>query len=191
MSSLPRRSHTHRSHTHRFHTALIGALAGLTAGLLAGATSAAEAPLPPYAFATVNQTSLRYQLSGNGSRTLVLLHEMGMSLESWDYLYGPLSAQYRVLRYDLRGFGLSEKLTGAVTMEQEVADLLEPWIRAVDELLEDDELLTAVYEAQGRRHKRSRDAGRTRPRRSQLRPPLAQGFERDLSRLVASDADPH
>src|SRR6188472_3029420 len=42
----------------------------------------------------------------------------------------------------------------------EVADLWEPWMRAVDELLEDDELLTAVYEAQGKRHDRSRTMGR-------------------------------
>jgi len=44
--------------------------------------------------------------------------------------------------------------------DQEVADLWEPWMRAVDELLQDDELLSAVYEAQGRRHKRSRTSGR-------------------------------
>ena len=44
--------------------------------------------------------------------------------------------------------------------EQEVADLWEPWMRAVDELLEDDELLSAVYEAQGKRHDGSRSVGR-------------------------------
>jgi IS5 family transposase len=43
---------------------------------------------------------------------------------------------------------------------EEVADLWEPWMRAVDELLEDDELLDAVYEAQGQRHWRSRTRGR-------------------------------
>ncbi|HYK62852.1 MAG TPA: transposase, partial [Bryobacteraceae bacterium] len=44
--------------------------------------------------------------------------------------------------------------------DQEVADLWEPWMRAVDELLEDDELLHTVYEAQGKRHDHSRTAGR-------------------------------
>ena len=44
--------------------------------------------------------------------------------------------------------------------DQEVADLWEPWMRAVDELLEDDELLSTVYEAQGKRHDHSRSAGR-------------------------------
>ena len=42
----------------------------------------------------------------------------------------------------------------------EVADLWEPWMRVVDELLEDDELLDTVFEAQGRRHPRSRTRGR-------------------------------
>jgi len=32
---------------------------------------------------------------------------------------------------------------------EEVAELWEPWMRAVDGLLEDDELLRAVFEAQG------------------------------------------
>ena len=42
----------------------------------------------------------------------------------------------------------------------EVADLWEPWMRVVDELLEDDELLDSVLEAQGQRHPRSRTCGR-------------------------------
>ena len=42
----------------------------------------------------------------------------------------------------------------------EVADLWEPWMRAVDELWEDDVILDAVYEAPGRRHSHSRTRGR-------------------------------
>jgi transposase, IS5 family len=43
---------------------------------------------------------------------------------------------------------------------EEVAELWEPWMRAVDELLEDDQVLDAVYDAQGQRHPRSRTRGR-------------------------------
>ncbi len=43
---------------------------------------------------------------------------------------------------------------------QEVAELWEPWMRAVDELLEDDDLVDAVYAAQGKRHQHSRTSGR-------------------------------
>jgi IS5 family transposase len=43
---------------------------------------------------------------------------------------------------------------------EEVADLWEPWMRVVDELLEDESLLDSVYDAQGRRHRHSRSLGR-------------------------------
>ena len=43
---------------------------------------------------------------------------------------------------------------------EEVAELWEPWMQVVDELLEDEELLDAVYQAQGERHGQSRVRGR-------------------------------
>lgn len=43
---------------------------------------------------------------------------------------------------------------------EEVAELWEPWMRIVDELLEDEGLLDTVYEAQGKRHPQSRVRGR-------------------------------
>lgn len=43
---------------------------------------------------------------------------------------------------------------------EEVAELWEPWMRAVDELLEDEKLLDTVYEAQGKRHPQSGKRGR-------------------------------
>lgn len=42
----------------------------------------------------------------------------------------------------------------------EVAELWEPWMRVADGLLEDEELVDAVYEAQGKRHPQSRLRGR-------------------------------
>jgi IS5 family transposase len=43
---------------------------------------------------------------------------------------------------------------------KEVAELWEPWMQVVDELLEDQELVDVVYEAQGKRHPHSRQLGR-------------------------------
>jgi IS5 family transposase len=43
---------------------------------------------------------------------------------------------------------------------EEVAELWEPWMRVVDELLEDEELLDTVYDAQGKRYAQSRVRGR-------------------------------
>jgi 3-oxoadipate enol-lactonase len=53
--------------------------------------------------------SFHYRLEGNSGPSLVFLHEIGGSLDSWDGVAGELAAQYRVFRYDQRGFGLSEK----------------------------------------------------------------------------------
>ena len=75
-------------------------------------------------FIEVNGTALRYELSGAGARTLVLIHEMGGTLESWDFVLPMLSAKRRVLRYDTRGAGLSEKVRGNLTIDTMVADLV-------------------------------------------------------------------
>ena len=44
-------------------------------------------------FIEVNGVGLRYELSGSGERTVVLIHEMGGSLESWDEVAPVLAAQ--------------------------------------------------------------------------------------------------
>ena len=62
---------------------------------------------------------------------------------------------------------------------KEVADLWEPWMRVVDELLEDEQLVDAVYQAQGKRHPKSRMLGR------QQTP--AEGWSRDVSTEPADE----
>ena len=64
----------------------------------------------------VNGTALRYELTGHGPTTLVLVHEMGGTLDSWDHVLPALSANRRVLRYDIRGAGQSEKLAATPSM---------------------------------------------------------------------------
>jgi hypothetical protein len=79
-------------------------------------------------FIEVNGIGLRYELSGTGDRTLVLVHEMGGSLESWDGVAPHFSASRRVLRYDTRGAGLSQKIRGELhidTMADDIAALLD------------------------------------------------------------------
>jgi len=70
----------------------------------------------------VNGVSLRYDLSGAGDSTLVLIHEMGGTLESWDACVPALNNSRRVLRYDTRGAGQSEKIK-SVTWDQMAGDL--------------------------------------------------------------------
>jgi transposase, IS5 family len=45
-------------------------------------------------------------------------------------------------------------------LAEDIEGLWEPWMRLVDELLEDEQLLDTVYEAQGERHPQSRNRGR-------------------------------
>ncbi|WP_158744455.1 alpha/beta fold hydrolase [Acidisphaera sp. L21] len=69
------------------------------------------------------RVALRYELTGAGDTTLVLMHEMGGCLESWDYLLPLLPAGLRVLRYDMRGAGVSELPPEPMTMPAHTADL--------------------------------------------------------------------
>jgi 3-oxoadipate enol-lactonase len=71
-----------------------------------------------------NGVGLRYELCGQGKRTIVLIHEMGGTLETWDLVFPRLCQKYRVLRYDMRGAGLSEKVRGNLTVETLADDLL-------------------------------------------------------------------
>lgn len=66
----------------------------------------------------------RYELGGQGAGPLVvLLHEMGGSLETWDYVVPELSKTRRVLRFDIRGYGMSVKILDRLEMSDWVADL--------------------------------------------------------------------
>lgn len=75
-------------------------------------------------FVDVNGVALRYRLSGEGDRRLVLIHEMGGTLESWSEVADMLAADYRILTYDTRGAGLSEKIRGEVSIDDLALDLL-------------------------------------------------------------------
>jgi 3-oxoadipate enol-lactonase len=79
-------------------------------------------------FAELDGLALRYELSGKGDRTLVLVHEMGGSLESWDDVAPRFAETRRVLRYDTRGAGMSQKVRGELgidTMADDIAALLD------------------------------------------------------------------
>lgn len=74
-------------------------------------------------FVEANGVGLRCELTGSGDRTIVLVHEMGGSLESWDDVAPKLAMSRRVLRYDTRGAGLSQKVRGELTLDTMAADI--------------------------------------------------------------------
>ncbi len=66
----------------------------------------------------------RYQKIGTAKNTVVLLHELGNALEAWDEVVPYLASSERsVLRYDLRGAGMSTKIRTPITMQDWVDDL--------------------------------------------------------------------
>ncbi|MGY4238360.1 3-oxoadipate enol-lactonase [Bradyrhizobium sp. USDA 4449] len=67
---------------------------------------------PGVAWAEINGVSLRYSLAGDADRPgIVLVHEIGGSIESWGDVARELRDDHRVLCYDQRGSGLSERVT--------------------------------------------------------------------------------
>ena len=74
-------------------------------------------------FIEANGISLRYDVQGAG-RPLVLIHEMGGTLESWDLVVPLLASKRRVIRYDTRGAGFSEKIRGTLKIDTMTDDLI-------------------------------------------------------------------
>ena len=72
----------------------------------------------------VNGVALRYAVSGGGDKDLVLVHELGGALESWNDVLPALEKGFRVLRYDQRGFGLSEKSKGTLKINDMTGDII-------------------------------------------------------------------
>ena len=72
-----------------------------------------------------NGVALHYHLNGPADgRPLVLVHELGGTSHSWEPLMERITgAGFRVLRWDWRGSGLSEKILGPFSIEDMCADI--------------------------------------------------------------------
>ena len=57
-------------------------------------------------FATINGTRLYFEIAGSG-QPLVLLHGFTLDTRMWDDQFEPLTREFQVIRYDMRGFGQS------------------------------------------------------------------------------------
>jgi pimeloyl-ACP methyl ester carboxylesterase len=62
---------------------------------------------PEVGTASVNGTQLYYEMLGEG-HPLVLIHGGYMDRRMWDDQFYVFAEYYRVIRYDVRGFGKSE-----------------------------------------------------------------------------------
>lgn len=68
-------------------------------------------------------TSLRTLRAGDGPASLVFIHELGGSAESWAGVAGALGSSWSWLAYDQRGHGDSEKPPGPLDMATHADDL--------------------------------------------------------------------
>ena len=75
------------------------------------------------AFIEANGVSFHYRLEGTAGPSVIFLHEIGGSLDSWDGVVPELARRFRVFRYDQRGFGLTEKVRQGYSAETLVDDL--------------------------------------------------------------------
>jgi pimeloyl-ACP methyl ester carboxylesterase len=71
-----------------------------------------------------NGIEMNYTLSGKG-KTLVLIHGFTDNLNMWFNQVPVFSQDYQVLTYDVRGFGLTEKMPGPFSMDMFAEDLHE------------------------------------------------------------------
>src|SRR4051794_29903296 len=65
-----------------------------------------EAVQSQQGFADVNETQLYYEVAGAGD-PLVFVHGHTLDTRMWDDQFALFAERYRVLRYDLRGYGRS------------------------------------------------------------------------------------
>lgn len=92
---------------------LVGATLGAVAGALGGAAAgAAASPEDSNSVDTAPADSVRLHIddSGGGGRPVVLIHGWPLSAQTWEPQVSVLQAAgYRVVAYDRRGFGRSDK----------------------------------------------------------------------------------
>lgn len=74
-------------------------------------------------YAKINGIKIYYELKGKGD-ALVFIHSGGFDRRIWDDQFEPLSRNYKVLRYDVRGYGKSADVTKPYSETEDLFQLL-------------------------------------------------------------------
>ena len=83
---------------------IAGALGVMAVALLVGTARALPVEDVGHGFAPVGGTRLFYEVKGTGS-PVVLIHGGQMDCRMWDDQFAALAENFRVIRYDVRGYG--------------------------------------------------------------------------------------
>jgi len=69
-------------------------------------------------------TNLHYEIAGNGE-TIILGHAGFVDSRMWDAQWDALSANYRVLRFDMQGYGQSPVATQPISRSEELLSVMD------------------------------------------------------------------
>lgn len=77
---------------------------------------------------TANNVSLNYEVDGpQNAPWMTFSNSLAADLTMWDPQVNHFKGQYRILRYDTRGHGKSEPISGAYTLDMLASDVVELW----------------------------------------------------------------
>ena len=77
---------------------------------------------------TANNVSLNYEVDGpEGAPWMTFSNSLAADLSMWDPQVSHFKDRYRILRYDTRGHGKSEPISGAYTLDMLANDVVELW----------------------------------------------------------------
>jgi len=79
--------------------------------------------MQPHCFAEINGTLIHYEMIGEGD-ALVLIHSGYTDLRLWDEQFELFGKYFKVIRYDIRGFGRSNKPSEPFSQFEDLKELL-------------------------------------------------------------------
>jgi 3-oxoadipate enol-lactonase len=86
--------------------------------------AAAPSTQPTARWADLGTVCLKYIDASGAGRPILLLHEMGGTIESWEPVLPHLTPGRRTIRCDMRGAGGSEKIRAPITMDDFADDIV-------------------------------------------------------------------
>jgi pimeloyl-ACP methyl ester carboxylesterase len=75
-------------------------------------------------YVNIDGRMIYFEQNGSGEHTIVLIHGFSLSSKMWDNQFKRFSSRYRVVRYDMTGYGSSSVSDSLVSSSDELAALL-------------------------------------------------------------------
>ena len=100
--------------------------AALAAPTLAFAEEWTDAPMTPVRGERLSLPGgpLHFEAGGYGTRTVIFIHDQFTDSAVWEDIWPILGREYRTIRYDRRGFGLTPPSTETYSPAQDLAELM-------------------------------------------------------------------